>query len=449
MKIGFISLGCPKNQLDTEVMLNELRIAGYEITPDETEADIIVVNTCAFIEAAKRESIDNILDAAWLKKNHTLRGLIVTGCMAERYRDEVLKEFPEVDAVLGVGSIHDIVDAVREVGKGQRGYSSFLPKDEVKLGGDRVLTTPQFWTYLKIAEGCDNRCTYCAIPSIRGKFRSRPIEELVAEARDLEALGAREISIIAQDITRYGVDLYGEYSLARLLRELTAATKTVYFRLLYCYPDKVTDELVAEIRDNPRVLKYVDIPLQHISDSVLRRMNRHGDSAMIRDVIKRLRDNVPGIVLRTTFITGFPGETEEDFEALCEFLHEFRLERAGVFPYSPEPGSLAATYPDQVDEDVKRRRVELLTDLQMRIVDDYCANMVGKVIEVLCEGYDDETELYYGRSAADSPDIDGLVHFEGEEGGVRPGGFYRVKVTNFYDGELVGVRYDDEEEEAQ
>lgn len=449
MKIGFISLGCPKNQLDTEVMLNELRIAGYEITPDETEADIIVVNTCAFIEAAKRESIDNILDAAWLKKNHTLRGLIVTGCMAERYRDEVLKEFPEVDAVLGVGSIHDIVDAVREVGKGQRGYSSFLPKDEVKLGGDRVLTTPQFWTYLKIAEGCDNRCTYCAIPSIRGKFRSRPIEELVAEARDLEALGAREISIIAQDITRYGVDLYGEYSLARLLRELTAATKTVYFRLLYCYPDKVTDELVAEIRDNPRVLKYVDIPLQHISDSVLRRMNRHGDSAMIRDVIKRLRDNVPGIVLRTTFITGFPGETEEDFEALCEFLHEFRLERAGVFPYSPEPGSLAATYPDQVDEDVKRRRVELLTDLQMRIVDDYCANMVGKVIEVLCEGYDDETELYYGRSAADSPDIDGLVHFEGEEGGVRPGGFYRVKVTNFYDGELVGVRYDDDEEEAQ
>lgn len=449
MKIGFISLGCPKNQLDTEVMLNELRIAGYEITPDETEADIIVVNTCAFIEAAKRESIDNILDAAWLKKNHTLRGLIVTGCMAERYRDEVLKEFPEVDAVLGVGSIHDIVDAVREVGKGQRGYSSFLPKDEVKLGGDRVLTTPQFWTYLKIAEGCDNRCTYCAIPSIRGKFRSRPIEELVAEARDLEALGAREISIIAQDITRYGVDLYGEYSLARLLRELTAATKTVYFRLLYCYPDKVTDELVAEIRDNPRVLKYVDIPLQHISDSVLRRMNRHGDSAMIRDVIKRLRDNVPGIVLRTTFITGFPGETEEDFEALCEFLHEFRLERAGVFPYSPEPGSLAATYPDQVDEDVKRRRVELLTDLQMRIVDDYCANMVGKVIEVLCEGYDDETELYYGRSAADSPDIDGLVHFEGEEGGVRPGGFYRVKVTNFYDGELVGVRYEDDEEEAQ
>ena len=449
MKIGFISLGCPKNQLDTEVMLNELRIAGYEITPAETEADIIVVNTCAFIEAAKRESIDNILDAAWLKKNHTLRGLIVTGCMAERYRDEVLKEFPEVDAVLGVGSIHDIVDAVREVGKGQRGYSSFLPKDEVKLGGDRVLTTPQFWTYLKIAEGCDNRCTYCAIPSIRGKFRSRPIEELVAEARDLEALGAREISIIAQDITRYGVDLYGEYSLARLLRELTAATKTVYFRLLYCYPDKVTDELVAEIRDNPRVLKYVDIPLQHISDSVLRRMNRHGDSAMIRDVIKRLRDNVPGIVLRTTFITGFPGETEEDFEALCEFLHEFRLERAGVFPYSPEPGSLAATYPDQVDEDVKRRRVELLTDLQMRIVDNYCANMVGKVIEVLCEGYDNETELYYGRSAADSPDIDGLVHFEGEEGGVRPGGFYRVKVTNFYDGELVGVRYDDEEEEAQ
>lgn len=386
MKIGFISLGCPKNQLDTEVMLNELRLAGYEITPDETEADIIVVNTCAFIEAAKRESIDNILDAAWLKKNHTLHGLIVTGCMAERYRDEVLKEFPEVDAVLGVGSIHDIVDAVREVGKGKRGYSSFRPKDEVELGGDRVLTTPQFWTYLKIAEGCDNRCTYCAIPSIRGKFRSRPIEELVAEARDLEALGAREINVIAQDITRYGVDLYGEYSLARLLRELTAATKTAYFRLLYCYPDKVTDELVAEIRDNPRVLKYVDIPLQHISDSVLRRMNRHGDSAMIRDVVKRLRENIPGIVLRTTFISGFPGETEEDFEETLSLVKEAGFSSAFTFIYSPRPGTPAAKMPNDTPHEVIQERFDRLADQVARQAHDANQADLGTLSTVLVEG---------------------------------------------------------------
>lgn len=438
MKIGFISLGCPKNQLDTEVMLNELRIAGYEITPDETEADIIVVNTCAFIEAAKRESIDNILDAAWLKKNHTLRGLIVTGCMAERYRDEVLKEFPEVDAVLGVGSIHDIVDAVREVGKGQRGYSSFLPKDEVKLGGDRVLTTPQFWTYLKIADGCDNRCTYCAIPSIRGKFRSRPIEELVAEARDLEALGAREISIIAQDITRYGVDLYGEYSLARLLRELTAATKTVYFRLLYCYPDKVTDELVAEIRDNPRVLKYVDIPLQHISDSVLRRMNRHGDSAMIRDVIKRLRDNVPGIVLRTTFITGFPGETEEDFEELCRFVNETKFERLGVFPYSQEEGTPAASFPDQIDDQVKQDRADIIMRDQLEISEARNRSLIGTTQRVLCEDFDPVSDMHYGRSYADAPEIDGKIYFRAP-GRIAPGSFVNVKITDVLDYDLCGV----------
>ncbi len=438
MKIGFISLGCPKNQLDTEVMLNELRLAGYEITPDETEADIIVVNTCAFIEAAKRESIDNILDAAWLKKNHTLHGLIVTGCMAERYRDEVLKEFPEVDAVLGVGSIHDIVDAVREVGKGKRGYSSFRPKDEVELGGDRVLTTPQFWTYLKIAEGCDNRCTYCAIPSIRGKFRSRPIEELVAEARDLEALGAREINVIAQDITRYGVDLYGEYSLARLLRELTAATKTAYFRLLYCYPDKVTDELVAEIRDNPRVLKYVDIPLQHISDSVLRRMNRHGDSAMIRDVVKRLRENIPGIVLRTTFISGFPGETEEDFLELCRFVTETKFERLGVFPYSQEEGTPAADFPDQIDEQVKQDRADIIMREQLAISEEYNRAQIGTVRRVLCEDFDPVSDMHYGRSYADAPEIDGKIYFSAPAR-IAPGSFVDVKIESVLDYDLCGT----------
>ncbi len=438
MKIGFVSLGCPKNQLDTEVMLNELRREGYEITPEETEADIIVINTCAFIEAAKRESIDNILDVAWLKTNHTLKGIIVTGCMTERYREEVLKEFPEVDAVLGVGSIHDIVEAVRSVEKGQRGYASFRPKDEVTLGGDRVLTTPTFWTYLKIAEGCDNRCTYCAIPYIRGKFRSRPIEELTAEARELEELGAREITIIAQDITRYGIDLYGEYSLARLLRELTAATKSVYFRLLYCYPDKVTDELIAEIRDDPRILKYIDLPLQHISNSVLRRMNRRGDSAMIRDVIARLRQNIPGIVIRTTFITGFPGETEEDFRLLCDFVNEIRFDRLGVFPYSREEGTPAADFPDQIDEQLKQDRADIIMRDQMNISEELNRARLGATLRVLCEDFDPVSEMHFGRSYADAPEIDGKIYFRAPRR-VAPGSFVDVKLTEVLDYDLCGT----------
>ncbi|HCG67431.1 MAG TPA: 30S ribosomal protein S12 methylthiotransferase RimO [Clostridiales bacterium] len=437
MKIGFVSLGCPKNQLDTEVMLNELRNAGYEITPEETEADIIVINTCAFIEAAKRESIDNILDVAWLKTNHTLKGIIVTGCMTERYREEVLKEFPEVDAILGIGSIHDIVEAVQSVERGERGYTSFRPKDEVELGGDRVLTTPTFWTYLKIAEGCDNRCTYCAIPYIRGKYRSRPIEELVSEARELESLGAREINIIAQDITRYGADLYGEYSLARLLRELTAATKSVFFRLLYCYPDKITDELVAEIRDNPRVLKYIDIPLQHISDNVLRRMNRHGDSAMIREVIAHLRREVPGIVIRTTFITGFPGETEEDFEQLCDFVNETRFDRLGVFPYSQEEGTPAAEFPDQIDEQLKQDRADIIMRDQLAISEELNRARVGTTLRVLCEDFDPVSELHFGRSYADAPEIDGKVYFRAPRR-IAPGSLVDVKITEVLDYDLCG-----------
>ncbi len=311
MKVGFVSLGCPKNQLDTEVMLHEVATAGYEITPEETEADVVIINTCGFIESAKRESIDNILDIAWLKKNHTLKAIVVTGCLAERYREALLDEFPEVDAVLGVGSIHNVVEAIEAVTvkkkKGsRRRYSSFEDKESVRLGGDRILTTPEYTAYIKIAEGCDNRCAYCAIPSIRGKFRSRTMEDIITEAKQLDELGVRELCVVAQDITRYGQDIYGEYKLAELLREVTAQTKIPWLRLLYCYPDKVTDELIAEIRDNPRILKYIDLPLQHISDNMLTAMNRHGDSAMIRNVISKLRREIPDIVIRTTFIVGFP-----------------------------------------------------------------------------------------------------------------------------------------------
>lgn len=438
MKIGFVSLGCPKNQLDTEVMLHELMEAGYEITPDETEADVVVINTCAFIESAKKEAIDNILDIAWLKENNGLRGIIVTGCLAERYRESVMQEMPEIDAVLGVGSIHDIVDAVRSIERGERGFASFKSADEVALGGDRVLTTPTFWTYLKIAEGCDNRCAYCAIPYIRGKFRSRPMEELVKEAKHLEALGAVEINIIAQDITRYGVDLYGKYSLAPLLRALTDATESVRFRLLYCYPDKVTDELIAEIRDNDRVIKYIDMPLQHISDRMLTAMNRHGDGAMIRTVIEKLRREIPDITIRTTFITGFPGESEEDFTELCEFVKETRFDRLGVFPYSREEGTPAYDLPDQIDEQVKQDRADIIMQAQLRISEEKNEAMVGKRIRVIVEDYDTVSKTHFGRSDADAPEIDGKVYFSAPYR-ISGGSTLFVEIKEVLDYDLFGV----------
>ena len=438
MKIGFVSLGCPKNQLDTEVMLHELMEAGYEITPDETEADIIIINTCAFIESAKKEAIDNILDIAWLKENARLKGIVVTGCLPERYRDEILNEFPEVDAVLGVGSIHNIVEAVKTVARGRKRYSSFEDRDTVRLGGERVLTTPSFWTYLKIGEGCDNRCAYCAIPYIRGKYRSRPMEELVEEAKQLEALGAVEINIIAQDITRYGIDLYGKYSLAELLRQLTAATSKPYFRLLYCYPDKITDELIAEIRDNPRVLKYIDIPLQHINDRVLGSMNRHGDSALIKKVIADLRREVPDIVIRTTFITGFPGETEEEFEELCEFVKNTGFDRLGVFPYSAEEGTPAAEFPDQIDEQTKQDRADIIMRYQADISEMHNESKIGGIFEVLTEDFDAVSDSYFGRSYADAPEIDGKVYFTSKKR-IAPGTVVKVKISEVLDYDLFGT----------
>ncbi len=442
MKIGFISLGCPKNQLDTEVMLHELMAAGYEITPDETEADIVVINTCGFIESAKKEAIDNILDVAWLKEHRSLRAIIVTGCLAERYREEIFAELPEVDALLGVGSIHNIVEAVEDVQRrwadeSHPKYASFEDKNTVRLGGDRVLTTPDYYAYLKIGEGCDNCCTYCAIPSIRGHFRSRPMEDLVAEAKDLEALGIKELNIVAQDVTRYGLDLYGSYRLHELLHRITEETNIPWIRLLYCYPDKVTDELIAEIRDNDRIVKYIDMPLQHISDSVLKRMNRHGDGAMIREVIGKLRREIPELTLRTTFIAGFPGETQADFEELCEFVEEARFDRMGVFAYSPEEGTPAATMPDQIDEQEKQDRVDILMKAQMRINAEKNEEKVGRTLRVLVEDFDPVSEAHFGRSAADAPEIDGKVYFKAERR-VAPGSMIDVKIRSVLDYDLYG-----------
>lgn len=436
MKIGFVSLGCSKNRCDTEIMLHHLVEAGYEITPEETEADVIVINTCAFIESAKKESIDNILDIGWLKEHHKLKGIIVTGCLAERYRDRIFTELPEVDAILGVGSIHNIVEAVKAVEKKSK-YSSFEDKNAVELGGERVLTTPEYTAYLKLAEGCDNRCTYCAIPSIRGRFRSRPIKELVAEAKELESLGVKELCLIAQDTSRYGLDLYGEYKLASLVRAILAATSIPWIRLLYCYPDKITDELIETIAQNERVQKYIDLPIQHISDRMLHAMNRHGDAAMIRETIKRLREGVPGIVIRTTAIVGFPGETEEDFRELCDFVAEAKFERFGAFPYSREEGTPAYDFPDQIDEQVKQDRYDIIMKEQMGISDAYNREQVGKTLRVLVEDFDPVSEAHFGRSFADAPEIDGKVYFTAKRR-VAPGSFVDVKITDVIDYDLFG-----------
>ncbi len=436
-KIGFVSLGCSKNTVDTEVMLHRLLSAGYEVTPEPTEADIVVINTCAFIESAKAESIDNILDIAYLKEHHSLKGIVVCGCLGERYGEQILSEMPEVDAVLGTGSYDDIVEAVREVEAGRRGYFSHKDKNEAVLGGERVLTTGEGTAYLKIAEGCDNCCTYCAIPSIRGKFRSRPMEDIIQEARELDRMGIKEINVIAQDTSRYGLDLYGEYKLAELVEKITEATEIPWIRLLYLYPDKITDELIDVMKNNDRVLKYADIPIQHISDKILAAMNRHGDGAMIRDAIKRLRTQIPSVTLRTTAIVGFPGETEEDFSELCEFIKEIGFDRFGAFTYSAEEDTVAATLPDQIDEQTKQDRYDIIMREQLYISADKTAKKVGSTLRVFCEGYDPVSETYFGRSEADAPDVDGKIFFTSKKK-LPEGCFAYVKITEALDYDLIG-----------
>lgn len=439
IKIGFVSLGCSKNLIDTEVMLARLANAGYAITTDETEADVVIVNTCAFIESAKKESIENILDIAWLKEHNGLKAIIVTGCLAERYEQQIFTEIPEVDAVIGVGSIEKIEDAVAAVLSDEKFYAHD-DKNEAPLGGERIVTTAEHTAYLKIAEGCDNRCTYCAIPGIRGKFRSRTIEDIVAEAKELEEIGVKELNIIAQDTTRYGLDIYGEYALAKLVRAITDATSIPWIRLLYCYPDKITDELIAEMRDNDRVVKYIDLPIQHISDGVLKRMNRHGDGAMIRETVAKLRANIPGITIRTTVMVGFPGETEEEFAELCEYVKEAKFDRLGAFTYSREEDTPAYNLPDQVDEQTKQERYDIIMRQQLYVTEKKNEELVGKTIKVLCEAFDPAAEIYFGRGEADAPDIDTKIYFRPEFGKKRiaPGEFVNIKIDDVIDYDLIG-----------
>ncbi len=445
MKVGFISLGCAKNQVNCEQMIWQAYEAGYDVALDCEDCDVAVVNTCGFLQEAKEEALGEIARLVEQKRAGGLKKLIVTGCMAQRFQAELSSLCPEVDGFIGVSGYEHVAQVIGQALEGQHPAlfgDIHAPVPET----DRVVCTSDHWAWLRIAEGCDNHCAYCVIPSIRGRFRSRPEEAILAEARELAQAGMKELIVVAQDITRYGLDLYGRRTLGELLQKLCQVEGIHWIRLHYLYPDEIDEQLIQVIAQEPKIVKYLDIPIQHISDPILKAMRRRGTGEEIRALFTKLRGQIPGLVPRTSLIAGFPGETEADFEALCEFLLEYRLQRAGVFAYSPEAGSAAASFPGQVDEDVKRRRVELLTDLQLRITDDYAASQVGQVLEVLCEGYDEETELYYGRSYADSPEIDGMVHFEGEEGGVAPGGFYQVRITNVYDGELIGVRQEEETE---
>ena len=436
-KVAFISLGCSKNLVDTEVMLHNLYKDGFEVTFEPEEAEIIVINTCGFIESAKQEAIDNILDAAELKQWGKCKHLIATGCLVERYREQVMEELPELDAIVGVGSLDDIGEACRAVMRGEK-YTSFKDKNTSPLGGGRILTTAPHTAYLKIAEGCDNRCTYCAIPLIRGKLRSRTVEDIVHEARELDRAGVKELNLIAQDTSRYGLDLYGEYKLAELVREITKNTSIPWIRLLYCYPDKITDELIEEFNSNPRLVKYMDIPVQHISDSVLKRMNRHGGKELIIDTIRKLRERLPEITLRTTAMVGFPGESEEDFVELCEFVKETRFDRFGAFTYSPEEDTEAALMPGQIDEQVKQDRYDILMQTQLTVSEELNNAKIGKELTVITDGYDVVAEVYYGRSEADAPDVDGKVYFNAPKGKYTFGDFVKVKITEALDYDLIG-----------
>ncbi len=436
IKVGFVSLGCAKNLINTEVMISKLAEAGCEIVAEDIDADVIVINTCAFIQSAKQEAIDNILDVAWLKENRSLKGIVVTGCLAERYKEQIFEELPEVDAVIGTGAYDDVVEAVKCAYEKKR-FSCFHNISEAPMGGDRVITTPEFFAYIKIAEGCDNCCTYCVIPSLRGKFRSRQMSDIVNEAKDLAALGVKELCVIAQDTTRYGEDIYGTYCLDSLLRELSTIDGIEWIRVLYMYPDRITDALIDEIANNPKIVKYFDIPVQHVTDRMLSAMNRRDTAASIRSTVERIRAKIPDAVLRTTFITGFPGETEEDYKAMGDFIDEMKFDRLGVFEYSREEGTKAYDMPDQIPAATKHKRCKALMKRQQAVHAAKNRELVGKTVKVLSEGYDKVSECFFGRSFRDAPDVDGKIYFHSSRN-VKDGTFVDVKIVDVIDYDLVG-----------
>ena len=437
MKILFISLGCDKNLVDTEVMLGMLASRGYEMTNDEQEADIIVINTCCFIHDAKEESIQNILDMAEYKKNGNAKALIVTGCMAERYRQEILDEIPEVDEVLGTTAYDRILDAVDAALAGQHEVMTAdldaLPLPETK----RLVTTGGHFAYLKIAEGCDKHCTYCIIPKIRGNFRSVPMERLIKEAEELADQGVKELILVAQETTLYGKDLYGEKSLPKLLRELCKISGIRWIRILYCYPEEITDELIQVMKEEPKICHYLDLPIQHANDTILKRMGRRTSKQELIDIVQKLRKEIPDICLRTTLITGFPGETQEQHEEVMEFIDTLEFDRLGAFTYSPEEDTPAATFEDQIDEEVKEDRQADIMELQQEIAFDKAEDMIGREVLVMIEGKVADENAYVGRTYRDAPNVDGLI-FINTDVELISGDFAKVKVTGALDYDLIG-----------
>lgn len=435
-KIGMISLGCPKNQVDAEIMLSKLQKGGFEIVNDPMDADVVIVNTCGFIEDAKRESIENILDMISYKEDCENLKVLVTGCLAQRYQSEIFKEIPETDAVIGIGANEDICDICNRIIDGER-VESFPPKTDLKIEGDRILTTPPYSAYIKIAEGCSNHCTYCAIPSIRGEFRSRPSESILAEAQKLASEGVKELIVVAQDTTRYGEDLYGKNALVPLLKALSKVDGIEWIRLLYLYPERIDDALIDEIANNEKIVKYMDIPLQHCNGRVLKRMNRHGDRESLTALLNKIRDRIDGITIRTTFIAGFPGETEEEFNELCEFIEEMRFERMGCFAYSEEEGTPASKLDGMMDVEIRQERADIINERQNVILDEINDELIGKTLETIVEGYDAYTDSYFGRTYMDAPEIDTQITFTcGYE--LFDGDIVEVEVINAIDGELTG-----------
>lgn len=435
--VGMVSLGCAKNRVDAEMMLFTLKQAGYKLVEEAAMADVAIINTCGFIESAKQESIDEILELAQLKKEGKIKVIIATGCLAERYQNQVMKEIYEIDAVVGIGANADIAQIVGKALENQR-VETFPDKRRLPLEGGRIQSTPYYYAYLKIAEGCDNRCTYCAIPMIRGGYRSRQPEDIVNEAKRLAQNGVKELIVIAQDTTKYGVDLFGKPSLAMLLKELCRVDGIKWIRVLYCYPDAITDELIDTFAQEDKLVKYIDLPLQHCDAAVLKRMNRGGSRKELTELIQKLRERIPGVVLRTTFITGFPGETEEQFTELSEFVNEIKFERMGCFPYSQEEDTPAARMPDQIDEDIKNRRAEILMEQQQTIMEQYNQSLIGREIDVLVEGFDRYAECFFGRSRADSPDVDGKVFFVCPEKKPKEGDMIKVRIDDFLDCDPIG-----------
>ncbi len=442
--IGFISLGCAKNQVDCERMMYRVQEAGHTVKADIVGSDVVVINTCGFIDSAKSEAIDYILQTAALKAQGLVGKILVTGCLSQRYQQDILAEMPEVDGILGTGSYTEIVPAIEKL-LDEAPVSDFGSIDAPEQETGRVVTTPEHYAFIKIAEGCDNRCSYCIIPYLRGKYRSRQMDDVLYEARMLAASGVKELIVVAQDTSRYGTDLPGHKRLLpELLRQLCEIEELKWIRVHYVYPDEIDDEFIEVMASEPKIVKYLDIPIQHCNDKILKLMNRRGDNQFLRELLTKLRAKIPGLVIRTSLITGLPGEGEEEFQELCDFLREMRLERVGAFAFSPEEGTPAAKmeYPDN---EVAVKRAEIIEMLQSEIMDEYNASMIGKTLEVLVDGYDEDNEQFYGRTYADSPDIDGRVWIAAEEP-IREGDFVKVTIDGCIDGDLSG--YVPEEDEA-